>query len=357
PTKNDADDDPDGDWVSNLDEYIGQSNPRKFWSVPLFAFSARLLIMVTVFIITTLIGVVIFFNYRNKQRKAFITSLSAPNYATALLVERAGYENYPAFVQAVSEAKTLGKQGMKAYYQGDPAKAIQQLEKSLTTFQRTRNDSLIAQTIFLVAQIQKERQELTSDSSILKIFPRRPFSNQAVEAIDNMLKALLAEAERNWGLANSAWQAALTYEELSNDLQVICQGALVGSDTRSWLENPSETSREMLKVQLDKWQKACQMNKQYAGVCQAFLLRARVAFASAQFDEVEKSLKQCSDIAETNKLSIFQEAALKEKTILLRHKKRIEEEMAKPLSPEEQSQVMQEYIKEALESLREERLI
>lgn len=351
----DANDDPDGDWVSNLDEFRGGSNPRDFWSVPLLAPSAYFFIRVVIFLIVFALIAALYLKYRTKQRQIFTASLNAPDYATALKVQKAGYTDLRSFVQAISDAKTLAEEGMNSFYQGNPVKAIQQLEQSLTVFERVRNEALIARTIFQVAQIQKERRELTVDSSILKIFPKTPFA--AVEAIDHMLQALLAEAERNWGLSNVAWQAALKYEELDSDLRIICQGALVESEVRSWLENPIDSKRALLVEHLDKWQEECQQHHLYPSLCQADLLRARISFASVQFDDVEKRIEHCLEIAETKKLSIYQEAARREKVILLRHKNQIEKEMAKPISPEEQEKVMQEYIKAAVELLQKERLI
>ncbi|MFX0016040.1 MAG: hypothetical protein ACFFB2_13330 [Promethearchaeota archaeon] len=350
-------DDPDGDWISNLVECRAGSNPRDFWDVPLLAPSVLFFIRLLILLIVVVLGVVTFFIYRKNQRNNFTASLNAPDYKTALVVKKAGYTDHPAFVKAVLEAENLAEKGMKSYYQGDPVAAIQRLEQSLTIFERVGNEPLIGRTIFQVALIQKERQELTSDSSILKIFPKEPFSQLTIEAINHMLRALIAENERNWGLANSAWQAALGYEELDIDLHVICQGALVESEVRSWLEHPIEATLTHLEAQLDEWQKACMTHQLFPGLCQASLLRARISFASAQFDNVTKWLDNCSKVAEKNNLLIYQEAARREKFILLRHKKQIEEEITKPISPEEQEKVMQEYIKQALESLKKERLI
>lgn len=353
----DAFDDPDGDWVSNLDEYRGGSDPRNFWSVPPLALSAYFFIRVTLFLIVGALGIVAFLIYRNKQHKAFTNSLNAPDYITALKIQKSGYIDYPAFSKAISDAETLVKSGMESYHQGESMKAIQQLEQSLTVFERTESESMFAHTVFHIAYIQKERRELTADSSILKLYPKSPFSNITIEAIDHMIQALLAETERNWGVANKAWKAALSCEELNTEFQIICQGAMVESEVRNWLEDPSDTSYDTMLSQLDTWQVAGQENQQYPSICQAYLLRARVSFASVKFEEVEQWLEHCSEIAETHNLRIFKEAARKEKSILLRHKKRIEEELAKPISPEEQTQLMQEYIKEALESLRKEKLI
>ena len=122
-------------------------------------------------------------------------------------------------------------------------------------------------------------------------------------------------------------------------------------------EHLSDPTRETLLSDLSEWKKACQLNEQFPSLCQAFLLQARISFASVQFEEVERLLEHCLETAEANQLSIYQEAAKKEKGILFQHKKRIEEEMARPITPEEQAQVIHEYVRVALESLEKERLI
>ncbi|MHA1967579.1 MAG: hypothetical protein ACW964_07240, partial [Candidatus Hodarchaeales archaeon] len=71
----------------------------------------------------------------------------------------------------------------------------------------------------------------------------------------------------------------------------------------------------------------------------------------------EKWLKQCSELAEKNNISIYQEIARKETKIFFHHKEKIQEEIQKPVSAEEQARVLQEYIKEAVDSLRKEGLM
>jgi WD40 repeat protein len=353
----DATEDPDGDWINNLQEYQGRSNPRDFWSVPFFAPSAIFFIRLLILCVVIALGVSIFWYNRSKQRKNFTDSLNAPDYPTALVIQRSGYLDYPTFLEAISDAKNLSENGMNLYYQGESAKAIQQLEQALTVFRVTEKKEFVARTIFQVAQIQNQRQELTADSSILKLFPKPPYDQPIFRAIDYMLKALLAEAEKNWGLANESWQTALDFEDLDLEFRLRCQRALLEFKVKNWMESPVQETQQILTSQLQKLEEECQLNLHFDILCQILLLKARVSFASAQFEEVETQLNQCLETAKTKNLFIYQNAANKEKKILLKHKSRIQEEMAKQASPEVQMKILQDYIKEALDSLNKEGLI
>lgn len=354
PLVADAFKDPDRDGVTNINEFRGDSNPRDFWSVPHFTISIPHLIVAIIILGLTIQTLVA---YKRKSRRNLIRQMNAPDYSTALKVRSSGLGNYTAFVQANIDAQELISEGTSYYYQGKLLEAIQQYEQAMTVFERLGDRLSKATTIFWIAQVQRERQELTADSSILKLFPQSPYNDPIFEAIDYMLQALLAEADKNWGLANESWQAALGFKNLDNKFSLICQRALLEFKVKSWMENPVREEQELLTSQLKKLEEECRTTQHFGTLCQVFLMHAKVAFASVQFDEVENWLNQCSEIAEKNKLLIYQEAATKEKTILLRHKSKIQEEIDKRVSPEEQMKVLQNYIKEALDSLGKEGLI
>ena len=234
---------------------------------------------------------------------------------------------------------------------------IQRYEQGLTLYESLSDHLSIATIIFWAARAKKERQELTADSSILKLLPKPPYNDPKIEAIDHMIQALLAEANKNWGMAIESWQAALVYENLDIELNLFCQRAILEFRVKIWMEYPEQELQESLSSQLEELEEKCKINRYFEILCLVLLTHAKFSFASAQFDEVEDWLNQCSEIAENKKLLIYQEAVKKEKTIFLRHRARIQEEIDKLDSPEEQMKVLQDYIKEALESLRKEDLI
>jgi WD40 repeat protein len=350
--------DNDGDWVNNVDEFSGgRTDPNDPWSFPLLSFSFFHAVVVILILFTVLAAFSYFLNDRRKKQLALTARLKAPDYPTALKIQKSGYSSHQAFIEASNDAKALVKEGNALYYQGEPVKAAQTHEQALTVFERLDDKLSIAATIFWIARIQKERQELIDDSAILKLFPRPLRDEPVIESIDHMLQALLAEAKKNWGMATESWQAALERRNLDIEFRLICQGAILEFDVKDWLDNPLATTRGSLITRLEEWQENSMQSRQYGNLCQTFLLRARIAFATAQFEEVDKWLDQCLKTAEKNRLLMYQEAARKETEILLRHRKRIQEELAKLLKPEEQEKVLQEYIKEALDSLDKEGLL
>ncbi|MHA2334001.1 MAG: WD40 domain-containing protein [Candidatus Hodarchaeales archaeon] len=369
---NDAYTDLDGDGLSNIDEFhlgtkandldtdgdgFSDKIEIDFNTDPLSTSSSPInyLILAVIFLVCLIIIItaVIF----RKRRLKLIMIYGTPDFDTALKVQASGYPDHSTYLQAGSDAKTLVAEGIASYFQGNTVKAIQQYEQALTMFERLGDRLSTAATIFRVAQIQMERQELTVDSAILKLFPRPPRDEPVIKSIDHMLQAVLAEAKKNWGMATEYWKDALGYSDLDIEFQLICRGAILEFEVRDWLDNPVTTTREPLITRLNEWQEACKINQQFGNLCHAYLLRARIAFASIHFDEVEKWLNQCLKSASEEGLLIYQDAARKETEILLRHRKKIQEELDKLLRPEEHEKVLQEYIKEALDSLDKEGLL
>jgi len=217
---NDATLDSDGDWISNVAEFKAGSNPRDFWSVPPLALSFVLLIEIVFVLILGVISFAFFLNYRNKQKRAIIAELGAPDYPTALKIHRGSYSDYKSLLKSEDDAKLLVGKGINSYYQNNDRKAVRLYEQALTTFKRTENNQLVARTIFRIALIQKERQELTADSSILKLLPQSSSQELELISIGYMIQALLAETKNNWGLASEAWQSALSHEGLQDEFSL-----------------------------------------------------------------------------------------------------------------------------------------
>ncbi len=259
--------------------------------------------------------------------------------------------DYSALLQAEKEAEKVIQVANSSYYQGEYRKAIQLYEQALSVFERTENDSLRADIVFRIAHIYKELQELTANSLVLKLLPQRSDPLPVIEAVNHMLLALVAEAEQNWGIAIKAWNTALDYTEADSELQLICQGAVIGLDVKNWLNNPDTTTRESLLTRLDEWQEACRIKQQFASLCHAYLLQARIAFTLVQFEKMERLLERSLEIANEHNLKIYLELIYKEKDLFLQHRDQISAllEAERAVSPEEKMKILQDYMKTALE--------
>ncbi|MFW9996579.1 MAG: hypothetical protein ACFFD4_31330 [Candidatus Odinarchaeota archaeon] len=219
--------DSDGDWISNIDEIRSNSNPRSFLSVPLASFSALHAGTGLFLIIFTLLSAFTYKKRREKRRQELITLLNAPDYLTALKINAAGAENYQVYKQMKIDANTLFEEGWTSHLQRNCSTAIQKHNQALQLFERLNDRLLIAETVLRLTIIQKAQQKLTAGSSFLNRFPRPPYDDDArIEVFSYMLKALLAEVDKNWGSAAKEWQKALDAESIDEKYKLICQESL-----------------------------------------------------------------------------------------------------------------------------------
>lgn len=344
----DAKQDSDGDWVSNIDEYRNGTNPKDFWSFPLFSFSIfHMCVFLVLCGLVLIISAVII--QRRRQKNILIKKLKAPDYLTALKIQRLGFSDYIALVQVESQAKNLFEKGFTLFLQGNFSDAIEQYTQALKIFELLEKDGLIAEAIFRIIQAQKEAKFFTPDRELLQRFPHPPFEDPYVEALSHMVNALIAETDKNWGSAEKEWHTALT-KDLDQEFQVICQGALAESEFKNWLGNPTLEMKEKLLERLDEWQEECEKNQYSACLCQVYLLRARIELASFQFESTESWLNRCIEVAENAGMKLYQDIALQETENLLHLKTNIASllKLEAPLSPDEQIKRVQDYVRDAL---------
>jgi hypothetical protein len=185
----DANVDLDGDLIINIDEFQGGSNPRDFWSVPIFSLS--LIHFVIAFLIVAMLIVISAIVTRIKVRETVITRLKTPDHATAKKLLVTGFKDYPAYVRAEKDAKEYILSGNETYRQGDHETAIQQYEIALYIFETLANLPLIAETVFILASVLKENGLLTAESQVLQRFPRTFTDDPIIEALKVMVQDLL----------------------------------------------------------------------------------------------------------------------------------------------------------------------
>lgn len=344
----DAFKDVDRDGISNLWEYKLGSNPRDFFSVPLFRISN---LHILIFIITfgpLMIGAAYLY-YSREQKKKLITRLKAPDYSTALKIKTAGYDSFRTFTQAEKLAKALLEQGTNSFFHDDQIKAVQLYEQALSIFERLDDPLQVAETVYLVSRAQKEIQPLTKESSILTRFPRSYSKLPLVQAYDYLIEAMLSEMEKNWREAEKAWKAAAEINELDIRYQLLCQGALIESEFRNWLIDPLDTLYSALLNDLTRWEDTVKTHQFWDYLCEAYLLQARIALATFQFDKVKTWLEQCLNVSQERKLLRYSNKAQKELLAFVQHKERIELLLEKEKSPENQLAIARTYLRNIME--------
>ncbi|MHA2246987.1 MAG: WD40 domain-containing protein [Candidatus Hodarchaeales archaeon] len=348
----DARTDQDGDWIINVQEYKGGSDPNNFWSVPLISFSALHFYSLLIIVFTITIVAV---GYVLKQRKALIIRLEAPDYATALKIKNSSYSSFSFYKQAENNAKKLLESGYSSYLEGKITKALQQHEEALSKFEHLQNDVWTAKTTFNICRFFKDIGELSQNSDILQRFPTLYKKNSLLESLYYMVNAIVAEAKKDWISAKRDWKLASSYRNLDTTYLNICKRALIEIEIKQWLNNPSGLIPAELATNLDSWQQECETNRDNESLCSLLFLRARIALASYQFEDVTEYLDQCAQNAKNSSFKLFLNMVQQEKSRFREYKERITAliEAEKFISTEERTQLVQEYIKAATEFKKE----
>ncbi|MFX1506993.1 MAG: hypothetical protein ACFFDC_12890, partial [Promethearchaeota archaeon] len=341
--------DADQDGISNRAECIAGTDPRDFWSFPIFSFSV---IHRTAVFILLLIGFsgLVFVVYNKYNRKTLVSSLDAPDYPTAIRIRNADLPNYSTLLEAEAQAQSVCDEGITAFNQRDHGTAIKKFQSALDSFYNLESQQYIANATFRLAQIYKVQGTLTADSPLIQRFPRPPYKDPMISTFSSMLHALLAETNNNWGEAEEGWKTAVQNNDLASDLILICRQALAESAFRTWFYDQTYQNQAQLFSRLDEWQTASEAVPHKGNLCSVYLLRARLALASYRFPEVKQWLDHCLQTAEEAELDFYHELALLESERLLQHKERIEKlfEADQLLSDEDRGKILQQYVKKAV---------
>ncbi|MHA2364176.1 MAG: hypothetical protein ACXAC7_09480, partial [Candidatus Hodarchaeales archaeon] len=353
----DANADFDGDGISNLEELTQGTDPFNQWSFPLDSLSIyhRGIVLI---LIVTMLSIFSYMVYRKRQQMKLVQRLEAPDYEIALKIKTADSTNYSAYLETINETKSLVETATKTYLQNNDTLATQQYEQALTRFETLKDHPSIALTVFLVARLQKEKNVLTPENSILRRFPHPPFEDPIIKAFDHMIQALLAEISGNWGVAKTNWQMATNTKNLQLKYQMLSLGSLIELEFRDWVTTPSNAGQTLLISKLDDWQKTCEENNFMDQLCLIYLLRAKISFTTFQFPQAEEMLNESLNTAQKANLALYQEIVREEIETLDHHKHNILTlvKSGELLSPEEEQKQLQAYLKKALLEMKKEGL-
>ncbi|MHA2246523.1 MAG: hypothetical protein ACXADY_16395 [Candidatus Hodarchaeales archaeon] len=283
------------------------------------------------------------------RRRNLVIRYNAPDYKTAKKIKRLKLDSYSELLisennlnQLINEAKLNEKRGRLLY-------AVQYYEKVLKNYQDYIDPQRVASCLFRIANIHKEMGILNSEYSLFKRFPR-VLKNPGISGLHFMIQALIAESEKNYGLAEKAWNEAQFYTiYLGVEYKAICQGYLINADFREWISNPILPNPENLIFRINEWKNLCETHNLFNTLCQVFLMYARVSLATYKFQEAEDWFKKLLELSENSSHIYYHDLAIKEIKLYENHKTRMISlfKARNKIPREEQSKELIAYIRKA----------
>ncbi len=206
---------------------------------------------------------------------------------------------------------------------GQFTQGLDYYQRSLVLFQDIGDKRYITMSLMVIAKLLAAQGKLTSESEILTKFPSPPYETPIIEAYQQIINALLAQQEGNWGIAKKAWQGALIIEGLDFEYQLLCHEALTEIIFHEWRRTALSTTLNLLYKHLDGWEHLCKKNNLIPSLCKALLIRAKLLIASFQLHEAELLLNQALMYAEKSGLYLHANLAQKEISYLQSQNKNI----------------------------------
>jgi WD40 repeat protein len=357
----DANFDIDNDGISNLDEYKANTNPRDFWSVPLF--SASYLHFLIGLLIIIGFGTLGYVNYHYNKNKNLIKRLGAPNYSIAQLMMGGNFESYDMFLKAkklgattmdqyqlvnllkapnyimvrkilkgnfedytqyeveLKKTKELLELALKQFSIGEYEIALQHLESCLPLFEKLGDMKSITEVLFNILHIKSELGQLEGYLELKNRLPSEYYEDESTQVFKLMFKALSSQIEDNWGVALELWEKILDIlvkEQVSLGIsyQIFIYEALTLCSIKKWQLQSNIMNLRFIYGRFDQWEDICKKNGKYEGLCKIFLLKAKLAVANFEFPEAESYINQVITTADEMSFSHIKNLAEKEKADL-----------------------------------------
>ena len=346
----DAELDYDGDGVSNLQEFLGGSDPNNFFSVPLFSISY---IHIGLSLIL-LLAVSIFFGFRkydNVSKEKLMEEMGVKIYQLAKEIKVAGYSNYTEYIADVDIAKSCLEDGLKLFYQENYTESIMLNERAYEIFKKNNLFELVAESILNIIRAQKELHLLSKESLTLTLFPKPHKTTLTIQenlqSVKCLIDGIVEENDGNLGIAEEYFIQALVNKNVDIRFQLICMGGLIELEFRKIMTDPFTTFKEEFMEKINKWQNLSEKSKDSESICHVYLFRSAIELFQRNIDESKQWIDKCIIVSENEGLKMYQKIAKA-------RKEKISVQIRPPSQSFDQKEMM-EYIRNAINIIDEKK--
>ncbi|MHA2364829.1 MAG: tetratricopeptide repeat protein [Candidatus Hodarchaeales archaeon] len=209
------------------------------------------------------------------------------------------------------------------YAQGRLQEAEEYYLRALQLLDKIGNPLEIAESLFNLGRVEKSLNKLSSNSFVFDRFPPPPHESPVTTTFYRLIKALLAQIQEDWSLANELFNIAFETEGLEYEYKIFSIESLAEIALEEWLIKSKRKALNQVEGKLKAYEQLCRENYLTAHLCKVYLLRSKLNQTLFQFKDSENLLLQCQLIAEESGLPLHYKLASKELESLKEKKKLI----------------------------------
>ena len=128
----------------------------------------------------------------------------------------------------------------------------------------------MTEVIINIALVLKEQNQSIKNHPIYKKFPKPPYNSPIIESFHQILIALCAEQDKNWGLAKKAWKKASIIRGQEYYFILLCTESLTNIALFFWRDEPSDKHYNKLIQCLKEWMILCQNKNLIPCLCKVY---------------------------------------------------------------------------------------
>jgi tetratricopeptide (TPR) repeat protein len=185
--------------------------------------------------------------------------------------------------------------------EGQLDKAYKFMKEGLNFFEQLNDPRSIGEVIFKLTYLKKEMGTLQPDLEIIKKFPKPPYKIPALKGFKLLIDALLAENQKNYGIAEKAYFEALKYESVPFYAQIICLESLINLAFKEWRGNPDKEKKELLMNRIENLE-SLSKEQNLSSKADMFLYKAKICLSELDLEEADYWLNKSLMISQNKGL-------------------------------------------------------
>ncbi|MHA2295262.1 MAG: winged helix-turn-helix transcriptional regulator [Candidatus Hodarchaeales archaeon] len=195
-------------------------------------------------------------------------------------------------------------------YLNDFQNASKYLSQAKELSLKMGHSRILAEAIYSDIRIREELGKNIAEDDLIQ-FPANIEENDILKGFYSMSKALIAQKENNWGMAEQLWTEALKIKGMGEFTTKIHE-SLTLIALKNYSNDGSSKLKSKLNERLEEFDIFSRKNNLIPSACKILVIRAKLASVEYNFKEAEKWIKKCLSMAREHGFPLHELLAKKE---------------------------------------------